>query len=79
MTERPLVGDFLVKSVEAFEMRFFGLGLGVGNLLGAIADPIGQGAAAVSFEDGVDRGFANRSPHTSRSFAKHRPDLKRKP
>ena len=78
MTERPLVGDFLCKSLDVFETRFFGLGLGVGNLLGAIADPIGQAAAATSFENGCDRGFANRSPHTSRSYAKHRPDLKAK-
>lgn len=76
MTERPIAGDFLVKDLETFQTRFFGLGLGVGNLLGAIADPIGHNAAASAFEEGAERGFRNRSPHTSRSFAAHRPDLK---
>lgn len=78
MTERPIAGDFLLKDLSVFEMRFFGLGLGVGNLIGAISDPIGMGAAVVSFEDGCDRGVKNRAPNTARSFAKHRPDLKPK-
>lgn len=78
MTERPISGDFLMKDLSVFETRFFGLGLGVGNLIGAIADGIGQDAAAVSFEDGAERGMRNRAPNTARSFAKHRPDLKTK-